>query len=422
MVSTRVSAAAIRRSGCWYSDVHLAACPMRILVSTGLFPNRLNPQRGIYILRQAVALRRYAQIRVIAPVPYVPAWMSWGQYGGLSRIPSRDRIEDIDVSYPRYFVVPKLLRFHHGVLVAASMLPCFRRVVREFRPDAVITFFAYPYGYATVHLARMFGLPVATGLLGSDINVMAQRGIRRRMIRSSLNASHRVFSVSRALRDATIAIGVRPENIAVIPNGVERGSFGRLTKTEAREVLGLAPGGKVLLCVANLVRVKGVDLLVEAVKRLRDAEATLIVVGDGEERRTLEAMVVDYGLQSRVRFVGMRAPAEIPAWMAAADVVVLASRFEGHPNVVVEALASGRPVVATSVGGVPELITSENLGLTVEPDDPASLADAIGSALSREWDENAIRRAGNARTWDDVAEELVTELRRMTASQVRNGL
>ncbi len=390
---------------------------MRILFFTGIFPNRVNPRRGIYILKQAVALKRRADVRVIAPVPYSPGLVGLRRYSHLSRIPQKDTIDGVDVTYARYFIIPKLLRFHHGVFLAWSVLGAFRRVTREFQPDVVVSYFAYPYGYAAVRLSKSAGLPVAVGVLGSDVNLVARSGLERRMVRECLASSEKVLSVSQALKLAAVGIGVPPEKIVVIPNGIDAERFVRVDRIRARELLDLPVAKRIVLCVANLVRVKGVDLVIRAFGELGDLDALLLIVGDGDQGADLRRFVRESGLEERVRFAGAKAPSEVPVWMAACDLVVLGSRAEGHPNVIVEAMASGRPVVATRVGGVPETVTSENLGLVVEAGNPAALAGAIRSALSRSWDEEAIRSVGLHRTWDDVADDIMLELEPLVSAR-----
>lgn len=295
------------------------------------------------------------------------------------------------------------------------MFGAFRRVVREFRPEVVISFFAYPYGYAAAFLARTMGLPVVVGVLGSDINELPRVGLKRSMVRYALNASDKVFSVSHALKQAVRELEVAPEKIIVIPNGVDPGRFGKFERSEARETLSLPGNTRMILCVSNLVRVKGVDLVIRAFAKLRDEGISLVVVGDGVQRRELEDMVRELKLEHGVRFVGARPSAEVPVWMAASDLVVLGSRAEGHPNVIIEALASGRPVVATRVGAVSDTVTSPELGMVVEPEDPDAMACAIRAALSCEWNEQVIRRAGLHRSWDDVADQIMIELEALVA-------
>jgi glycosyltransferase involved in cell wall biosynthesis len=164
-----------------------------------------------------------------------------------------------------------------------------------------------------------------------------------------------------------------------------------------------------VLFVGNLVAVKGVDVLLKAWSRLAAAgvlgsEDRLAIVGDGPERGRLQAQAEALGLGPRVAFAGAVAFAEVPRWMAASDVLCLPSRSEGTPNVVVEALASGVPVVATRVGGVPELVRQGENGLLVPPEDAPALAEALASALVRPWDGPALRASVAHLTWERLAE------------------
>jgi glycosyltransferase involved in cell wall biosynthesis len=177
-------------------------------------------------------------------------------------------------------------------------------------------------------------------------------------------------------------------------------------RAAARRALNLDPHQSRLVCVSRLSREKGIDLLVDAMAQVRERGVCLTVVGDGPEYAALVARRDRLGLAGRVDFVGRRDHDEIPRWMAAADAVVLSSRTEGHPNVLVEALASGRPVVATRVGGVPEIVTGPELGIVVPPEDAAALARGIDDALARVWDTGTLARAARARTWHDVADDL----------------
>ncbi len=385
---------------------------MKILISTGIFPNRTSPHRGIYILRQAVALSKLAVVKVIAPVPFFPAFARSARYSAYARVPASDSIEGIEVVYPRYYVIPKVLRYAHGALLELSVKGTFRRLAREFEPDVVLGFFAYPYGYGSVHIARRLGIPVVTGVLGSDLNVMPRGVLHRKMIAWTLRSSDRVFSVCESLKRKAIELGAEPDMVAVIPNGVEEGRYGRFNRDEARSRLGLDSGKRFVLCVSNLVPIKGVDILIRALPSV-PADVRLVVVGDGAELDRLRGLAGRLGVFERILFAGKRPPDDVPLWMTAANVVVLASRAEGHPNVVLESLASGTPVVATRVGGVPEILTSERFGVIVEPEDPDALAAGIRAAMSREWDDAVIRREGQRRTWDDVAREIIAELDRI---------
>jgi glycosyltransferase involved in cell wall biosynthesis len=142
----------------------------------------------------------------------------------------------------------------------------------------------------------------------------------------------------------------------------------------------------------------------------------VVVVGDGPERAALEARRDRLGLGARVRFAGRQPHDAVPRWLAAADLVVLSSRSEGHPNAVVVALACGRPVVATGVGGVPDILTGDDLGIIVAPENAGALATGIRQALSRAWDPARLTSAAHARTWQRVADDLYDVLAAATGT------
>jgi glycosyltransferase involved in cell wall biosynthesis len=392
---------------------------MRVVVSTGIFPNRSDSTRGVYVYQQLAALARRDEVCVVAPVPYIPPWLRSRRYRPFAGVPRRDRLSGVDVHYPRYVVIPRVLRFLHGFFVYACTLPAHTRAVHAARPHVLLSYFAYPYGFAAVLTARTFGLPVVVSCRGSDINHLAKSFARRRLIAWSLRRCRAVLAVSRALADEIEALGVERARIRVVPNGIDESRFRAEDRGHARRALGLDPAVPLVVCVSRLSHEKGIDLLLEAFAQGGFRDARLVVVGDGPEAPALAARRDRLGLAARVEFAGRRPHDEVPRWMSAADVVVLASRSEGHPNVLLEALACGRPVVAPRVGGVPDVITGGALGVLVEPGDPEALARGIEAALSRTWDENGLVGAARARTWDQVADELHDVL--ATAAGIATG-
>lgn len=382
---------------------------IRVLISTGIFPNRILVNRGIYNLKAATALARRCEVRVVAPVPYAPPFLRGGRYAWCASVPPRDEVAGFPVAYPRYVVTPKVGRSFHGFTLYASVARFYDRVSREFQPDLILGYFAYPYGFANVLLGRRLRVPVVVFCRGSDIHSIAQNRLQGRLISWALRRARRVFSVSAALKNDVVALGVPAAHVAVIPNGIEVERHRSLDKRTARDRLGLARDGGLVVCVSRLGREKGIDVLVEAAVRMQTAGARVVIVGDGPEMTTLSGQIVRLGAGDRVFLAGARPHDEVPLWMAAADVTVLSSRKEGHPNAAVESLACGRPVVATRVGGVPEILTSSALGRMVPPEDPPALAAALDRALAATWDAAVIEAAGKARTWDTVAHEMLSE-------------
>jgi glycosyltransferase involved in cell wall biosynthesis len=261
-----------------------------------------------------------------------------------------------------------------------------------------------------VLIAKLFRLPVFVGCLGSDINILARRGFRRHIVAWTLRSSDRVLSVSSALKKATLAMGVDAAKSVVISNGTDRDRFRQISQRDARQKLNAETPNRVIVTVSRLSHEKGIDVLINAFAQIEDSALELWIVGDGVQKPHLDRLVRSHRLQPRVRFLGARPHREIPLWMSAGDLFALPSRAEGHPNAVVEALACGRPVVATRVGGVPETVYSAEMGLLVEPDDVEGLASGIKEALRRHWEPARIAKLGGSRTWDDVAREIMQEI------------
>jgi glycosyltransferase involved in cell wall biosynthesis len=384
--------------------------PLRVLISSGIFPNRVLRNRGIYNLKQAEALRRAGcEVKVVAPVPYFPRFLRTRAYAWQASVPREDDVAGFRVEYPRYFVTPKVLRSFHGFFLFLSVVFRYRRIVSQFRPDVIYGFFAYPYGFANALMGRVLGVPVVTYCRGSDIHSIAQNKLQGRLIGWSLRLADRVFSVSGALKRDVTALGVDPDHVSVIFNGIEPDRFTPMSIEDARGRVSLDAGGRLAVCVSRLSAEKGIDVLVDAAARVRTPGFRLVLVGDGPLRALLEEQARRLGIEDRVVFAGDQPHDEVPGWVAAGDVFVLGSRKEGYPNAVVEALACGRPVVAPRVGGVPEIVTSDVLGVVVDPEDPQALAEAIDEAMGRDWDNAAIEAAGKARDWDAVARDVLFE-------------
>jgi glycosyltransferase involved in cell wall biosynthesis len=390
---------------------------MKILISTAIFPNRAEPTRGTYILNQAIALARRHEVRVISPVPYFPAWLRNGRYASITGIPDTDVIHGIHADYPRFVIIPKVFRFLHGHFLSASVWGHYRRVAGEFQPDVILGFSAYPDGAATVRLGRRLGIPTVIGCIGNDINQKARGGIQRHLIAEALKASDLVLTVCRDLKHSVERLGIAAGKIVVVPNGIERDSFGMGDRNASRRRLGLPDQRRIVLCVSRLSEEKGIDVLLRAFGRTTTPDTVLYIAGEGLHRPILEKIRSESPRRNDITFLGAISHADVPMWLAAADLFVLPSRTEGHPNSLLEAYACGLPAVATRVGGVPEVVTSEEIGLLVDSDDVDGMARAIDSALARSWDRRRIIELAGSRTWDDVASEIVAQLEALLSTK-----
>jgi glycosyltransferase involved in cell wall biosynthesis len=353
---------------------------MRLLFVSNLFPNPVEPVRGVFNAQQVAALSKICDVTVVAPTGH--------------SFPDENR-GGVRVIHPKFFHIPFLSRPWNGWLFARSI----ESVLRVERFDMVLASWAYPDAFGVMLVAEKQGFPFAVNVLGSDLNILFETPARKRQVLRALRASRVVFVKSKALQARLAVEGIES---VVDYNGIDRVKFRPINRAEACRRLGLDPKRRRVLYVGNLFPVKGPGVLAEAAERLSEAE--VIFVGSGAEK-------IRAG-----RCVGARQHDEVPLWMNASDVLCLPSMNEGLPNVVLEAMACGLPVVASSVGGVPEIVQEGVNGLLVPPGDAVALAAALRKSLSLSWDAAAIRQSVAAFDWDRNAKEIVSVLEKRVAA------
>lgn len=391
---------------------------MKVLISSIIYPNSREVNRGIYVHRQAVALAKTCEVKVIAPVPYVPGFLRKTRYGLNLEIPGVERLDGLEISHPRYVVTPKIGRTWHGLLLFLSLLGCMKRHVKTFSPDIILCYWAYPDGFSNVLFSKMYRLPVVIGCLGSDVNLHTEYFGKKKLITWSLKRANKTLVVSDAMRRRLLSLGVHENHIRVIPNGVDTRCFCPMDQAEARKQLGLDPHSRIILYVGRLSEEKGPTQLIEAFGKLSNQpNLSLVIVGSGQMWSSCHTLVTNLRLNEKVIMVGERPQEEVPVWLNAADLLCLPSLREGWPNVLMEALACGKPVVASRVGGVPEIVTSESLGLIAEPGNCSDLAEKIERALQTPWDRTILLARVQDRSWDDVASDVRQELERCLSSE-----
>ncbi len=378
---------------------------MYLLVVTSFFPNSVSPHRTVFVKNLVQAMKSLCMLRVVAPVPYAPAIRRMPRWYAQSRIGRMEHVDGIEVSHPRYLVVPKL-ELLSGLSYFLGVAKLIWRSWRDRGPHLIHAHCAYPDGVGVALAARLLRMPYAITVHGSDLNVYAARRTLRPQIRWALRGADGVIAVSRDLKAQVLRLTGRPaDSVECIPcAGYDPSMFFPRSRADCRAALGLPVERRIVVFVGNLVPVKGVEFLVEAWSKLRRREWVnrgdqLIIIGEGICRPGLERQAREAGTGASVRFLGAIAQSDVSLWVAAANLLCLPSRSEGMPNVVVEALASGVPVVATRVGGVPELVADGMNGLLVPPASPDALADALAAAMSRDWDEDEICRSVAPLTW-----------------------
>lgn len=372
---------------------------LRVLAITKIFPNAAEPLSAPFNRQQFAALADHCDLQVMATIPWFPGaglLSRWSSAGKLAKVPRREHIAGLEVTHPRTLFFPRLAHVAWGPLYAASIAPA----VAPYRGkvDVVLGSWAYPDGFAAVIAARILGVPAVVKLHGSDINLVAKLPGPRRLLAWALPQAARVVAVSKPLAEEVVALGVARDRVAIVMNGVDADLFKPRDRAAARADLGL-PAGPLAVYVGNLKPEKGIlDLCAAWATVVRHVpDATLAIVGGGPLRAEVEAQVAALG--DRVRVIGPQPLERVPTWMAASDLLVLPSHSEGTPNVVLEALASGRRVVATSVGGVPDLITDKKLGALVPSKNPEALADALVLALREPYDPAKVAQLGARGGW-----------------------
>lgn len=382
---------------------------MRVTILTKIFPNSIEPLSSPFNRQQFVALGKRADVRVLCAIPYVPlARMTHvpKRAAALAALPREETVAGLQTRYVRQAYVPRM-----GLAVAVPLLlgSLWRHRDWLAQSDVILGSWAYPDGAAAVLAAERIGRPAVVKVHGSDINVLAEHAVVRRMMSRILPRAARCVVVSNALGDRLRALGVPSDRIERVENGVDPDLFSVKDRAIARGELGVSEFEKLVVFCGRLEPAKGMVELLEAFDRL-SAEVPgvrLALLGSGAMNDQVAEKARASG--GRLLQLGARPLPEVARWLSACDVFTLPSHREGTPNVVLEALASGRPVVATRVGGIPDVVRSERAGFLVEPHDAHALADALARALRQTWDASDVATFG-PRSWDESGARLFAVL------------
>ena len=247
-------------------------------------------------------------------------------------------------------------------------------------------------------IGRWLGLPVVITARGTDINLLSQFALPRRMIVWAARRAAALVTVSTALKAALTQLGVDPGKISVLRNGVDTRLFHPVDRPSQRARLGLT--GTVLLMVGNLVALKGHELVLRALCEF--SGACLLIIGDGREKRNLTELASALGIRDRVTFLGAMPQEQLAEYYGSADALVLASSREGWPNVLLEAMACGTPVVSTRVGGTPEIVAAPEAGVLVSERSAHGIVEALHRLFRNYQDREMTRRYAERFGWDET--------------------
>jgi glycosyltransferase involved in cell wall biosynthesis len=381
---------------------------LKLLFITNVYPSPWFPGKGVFNLRMTQAMVDLGhEVEVICPV----SWIDRVRNRHSSVAASSPQLKDTPARYPTFYYPPRTLRSAYGWLMWQSIKPAVLEIARRSPPDAVVAYWAHPDGRCAITAARLLDVPCFVMTGGSDVLVLTKNLARRRQVLNVLKEADGVIAVNDHLRQTVVANGVSPSNVFVVRRGIDRSIFKPGDRAEARSGLGLPSDIPIALWVGRMVAIKGLQVLLNAAKRLRELRPHLrfYLIGSGEEMPAIRKDIARNNLTRHVILVGpVRDAATLADWYRAANVTVLPSFSEGVPNVLLESIAIGTPFVASDVGGVAEIAT-DGLDHLVTAGDCHGLAAEILVAIDEQASAN-VRRSFLPHSTEDAARQLINTI------------
>jgi len=371
---------------------------MKLVFVSNLFPDSKELYRGLDNATVLHHLSKDCEVRVISPRPRLP---------GKPAVARQCRAEDAPFRpvYPEYFYVPKFgSPFNDRLFASALRKPLFD-LKKEFDFDVILVAWTFPDACAVARHASQLNVPFVVIVQGSDAHAYLEMPLRRGKIVKAMNRASSGITRSAKLAHLLAEAGVSREKLFPIYNGVDLETFGPGDRAETRKTLGLADTPTILF-VGNFLPVKNPFLLIRAHAQVcREWKpCQLVMIGGGPLETEARALAKASGFGDRVIFAGRKIAPEVAQYMRAADLLCLSSENEGVPNVVLEAFATGIPVVTTDVGGIAEVLNKPCLGKLVPRGDQNALANALIAQLSETTQTQAIREHGEWFSWSRAAE------------------
>ncbi|MES2831376.1 MAG: glycosyltransferase family 4 protein [Pseudomonadota bacterium] len=377
---------------------------MKLLTVSTLFPNAQRQHHGIFVQTRLRYLLQSGKVqsKVIAPVPWFPSKNTcFGEYGAFARVPKQDSRFGIDIVHPRYLAIPKVGMTIAPSLLAASLKPAIARILDEgYDFNAIDAHYFYPDGVAAIMAGKYFNKPVVITARGTDINLIPQHPLPRKMILWAASQAKGMITVCQALKDEMIKLGIDGSRITTLRNGVDLDVFHPGDRVALRKALQIEDF--TLLSVGHLIERKGHDIAIQALVELPDVK--LMIAGDGPERKKLEALVQTLQLQGRVTFLGGLAQPELVRHYQAVDALVLCSSREGWANVLLESMACATPVIASNVWGTPEVVAYPEAGVLMPSRTPRGMAEATRALRTAYPSHDATRCYAENFSWDDTTQ------------------
>lgn len=401
---------------------------MNLLFISTIFPSSHKPTRGIYSLYLLTALRDMGwTIEVINPFPFCPGVDNFIRKKVFP--PAHETLNELPVTHAPFFYTPgyfveKHYWFYRKAVAKKMKSGIARLKERSPNPELpihVMLGFVYPDAFAMAPICQRLELDYSVMIYGSDFLLRRFQPKFSPLVMQCLQEAPKIFCPGYVLKEEMIKEGIDGLKIHSFYNGIDTNVFHTpISKAASSTSSKFKPHSNTILFVGNLLEVKKVDRLLKAFTILvrektsnsRQTEFNdlhLNIIGDGALAKVLKRLVQELHIEQQVHFAGRELASQIAARMQNAKCLCLCSYSEGMPNVVLEALACGCPVVATDVGEVPRLIEEGINGYTVATREQSeeqiieSLVQALRKALSHEWDRQQIAKKMNRYTWPAAA-------------------
>jgi len=398
---------------------------MNICMLTTSFPRYEGDPAGHFVCELATELSKKHEIMVVAP--------------GMEGLNSYESVGKLKVFRFHYFFPYKYEKVAYGNGIIKNLekkssykalLPLFalsfllKSIKVGSQCDLIHAHWAFS-GLIALWGKKIHKKPVILSVRGSDINARFAGGKTSKLaLQWVLRRCDYITTVSdNLLRKVTERFGI-DQKIAVIPNGVSLESFYPIDRSEVRGKLGLPDDIPIVLYAGRIIESKGIESLVEAIPTvLKEYKETLFIfLGEGNLVEKTFDLCKEMGVERNILFTGRKPHSEMALWLNTADLIVLPSLSEGRPNIILEAMACGIPVVATRVGGIPELVREGDNGFLVPPNDASALGRAILTVLKMETQKDVLGERGRAilesagLSWETSAEKM-TEIYRMVLAR-----
>ena len=396
---------------------------IKVLALSYLFPNPENQGYGIFVFNRLQAVKKYCDVKVIAPQQWFPFGDQLRRTPGSKSLKSYVKLKGMDVFYLRFLSIPKYLKWLDSIFYFLSVLPAvfYLKYRKKYDFDIIDVHWTYPDILTGYLLARIYRKKYIITIRGKEALYPDETGGRKWILDYCLKRADAVICLSSELKKLVQDVGVDPGRIEVIHNGIDPDIFSYLDQEIARNELSLQSDKKIIISVGRFTKQKGHQNLIEALSSLEEDVELYIIGGINPENdysNDLKVLVENYRL-TNVHFLENIGHEDLAKWYSAADLFCLASYGEGCPNVVIESMACGCPVVVSDVGAVSDIVRMPQDGLIVKIDE-WDWKEKIALALESKWDRKVIAARIATMDWDGCAMQVVEQYGNVLAASTQN--